>query len=115
MKAINRALKKYLESEEQEADFKHQVGNSTLLVAVLNRFILDGLHSSYKKQLQLNPCKWAHCFPLKFHFRFNWHHTKEKNTQCAFIPHDSNTKTHAQMYTNRPQETYFSGSKRPEK
>ncbi len=55
MKEINRALKKYLESKEQEADFKHQVGNSTLLVAVLNRFILDGLHTGYKKQLQLNP------------------------------------------------------------
>lgn len=50
---INRAFLKYLENEEQEADFKAQALGKRLILAVLYRFILDALHATYVKQLKM--------------------------------------------------------------
>lgn len=51
MKHINRSLLRYLD-DKTEGDFRSQVADSRLLLAVLNRFVLDGLHSGYVKMLK---------------------------------------------------------------
>lgn len=53
MKEISRSLKKYLDTPELQSDFREQVASSKLLLAVLQRFILDGYEAAHVEQLKM--------------------------------------------------------------